>query len=227
MGRLWAQALAISLVMVAGVTTLILAVGAYRSLEETRSAYYERYRFADVFATAKRVPQFVERQILEINGVAAAETRIQEYALLDVEGMEQPATALTLSLPDHRGVAPQRHIPAGGAGCPNPAAWTRVIVNEAFAQGAQVHHGFGVQGHPERLQAQATHRRASRSSPEFIYAIGPGDLVPDDRRFCDMWMSEKALSAIFDLEGAFNSVSVKLLKNASEAEVIKQLDRYS
>ena len=62
MVRLWAQALAIALVMASGVTTLILAVGAYRSLEETRAAYYERYRFADVFASAKRAPQFVERR---------------------------------------------------------------------------------------------------------------------------------------------------------------------
>ena len=85
MVRLWAQALAIALVMASGVTTLILAVGAYHSLEETRSAYYERYRFADVFASAKRAPEFVERQILEISGVAAAETRISEFALLDIE----------------------------------------------------------------------------------------------------------------------------------------------
>ena len=46
--RLWPQGLAIALVMAAGVATFILAVGAYRSLEETRTAYYERNRFADV-----------------------------------------------------------------------------------------------------------------------------------------------------------------------------------
>ena len=61
-------------------------------------------------------------------------------------------------------------------------------------------------------------------SPEFIYALGPGDLMPDDRRFAMLWMSEKALAALFDLDGAFNAVSLKLLPGASEAEVIKQLD---
>jgi putative ABC transport system permease protein len=49
LARLWPQALAIALVMSAGVATLILAVGAYRSLDETRAAYYERNRFADIF----------------------------------------------------------------------------------------------------------------------------------------------------------------------------------
>ena len=52
--RLWAHALAISLVMAAGMATVLLAVGSYRSLEETRIAYYERQLFAHVFATVER-----------------------------------------------------------------------------------------------------------------------------------------------------------------------------
>ena len=54
--RLWAQTLAIALVMASGVATLILATGAQRSLVESRTAYYERNRFADVFATLVRAP---------------------------------------------------------------------------------------------------------------------------------------------------------------------------
>ena len=50
--RLWPQALAIALVMAAGVATLILGVGAHDSLATTRARYYEANRFADVFATA-------------------------------------------------------------------------------------------------------------------------------------------------------------------------------
>ena len=57
LGRLWAQSLAVALVMACGVATLILAIGTYRSLEETRSAYYDRYRFGDVFASAVRAPK--------------------------------------------------------------------------------------------------------------------------------------------------------------------------
>lgn len=37
--RLWAQILAVALVVGAGVATLVLAVGSHRSLEETRIAY--------------------------------------------------------------------------------------------------------------------------------------------------------------------------------------------
>jgi len=222
MFRLWAQALAIALVMASGVTTLILAVGAYRSLEETRSAYYERYRFADIFASAKRAPEFVERQILEISGVAAAETRISEFALLDIEGMEQPATGMALSLPDRQDAKLNRIYLREGR-IPETGRVDEVTINEAFAKA----HGFKLgskfhailNGYKRALTVVGI-----ALSPEFIYAVGPGDLIPDDRRYGILWMSEKALAAIFDLDGAFNSVSLKLLRGANEAEIVKQLD---
>ncbi len=38
-------------------------------------------------------------------------------------------------------------------------------------------------------------------SPEFIYSIRPGDLLPDDRRYAIVWMSESEMSAAFDMKG--------------------------
>lgn len=220
--RLWAQALAIALVMAAGGATLILAVGAYQSLEETRAAYYDRYRFADVFATLKRAPSFVEQRISEIPGVATAEARIVEFALLDIEGMVQPATGMAISQPDYHEASLNRlYIRTGRL--PQPGEADEVTVNEAFAKA----HGFTV-GSKFKAILNGYKRTLTivgiALSPEFIYAVGPGDLIPDDRRFAVMWMSETALAAIFDLEGAFNSVSLRLLRNVQEAEVIKQVD---
>ncbi len=84
---MWAQSLAIALVLACGVATLILAIGAYRSLDETRRAYYERYRFGDIFASATRAPKQLTEQIRAIPGVAAAELRIVKPVLLDIAGM--------------------------------------------------------------------------------------------------------------------------------------------
>ena len=56
--RLWAQALAIVVVVAGGVATVVGAVGSIRSLEETRDAYYERYQFADVFALVQVSARF-------------------------------------------------------------------------------------------------------------------------------------------------------------------------
>lgn len=222
LARLWPQVLAIALIMSAGVATLILAVGAYRSLDETRAAYYERNRFADIFASVKRAPKLIEARIAQIPGVLAAETRILKSALLDIEGFAQPATALALSLSDHRGA--RLNVPHVRSGrLPEPDRTGEVAVNEAFATA----HGFGI---GSRFHAILNSKRYQlvivgiALSPEFIYAIGPGDLMPDDRRFAVLWMSERALAGIFDLEGAFSSVSVKLQRGASEAAVIADLD---
>ncbi|WP_439711047.1 hypothetical protein [Bradyrhizobium diazoefficiens] len=96
--RMWAQVLAIALVVGGGVATLVLAVGSHRSLEETRIAYYERYGFGDVFAQAKRAPRALADTIADIPGVAAVDTRIAKLALLDIPGFSEPASGQFVSL---------------------------------------------------------------------------------------------------------------------------------
>src|SRR3990172_6688863 len=98
--RLWAQALAIALVIGGGVATHVMAVGSYRSLSETRAAYYERYRFADVFAIVRRAPKTLIDQIAEIPGVAAVDARIAKLALVDIPNFREPATGQLISLPE-------------------------------------------------------------------------------------------------------------------------------
>ena len=219
---MWSQALAIALVLSAGVATLILAVGASRSLDETRTAYYERYRFAHVFASATRAPRGLMDQILEIPGVAAAEARIQKFALLDIDGFALPANGLVVSLPSHGTLQVNRlYIRAGRL--PQNGEITAVVINEDFAAS----HGFRV-GSQFQAILHGRKRRLSvvgiALSPEFIYATGPGDFVPDDRRFAIMWMNEAAVEASFDLENAFNSVALLLRRDASEPDVISRLD---
>ncbi len=220
--RLAAQGLAVALVIAAGVMTLLLAVGTSRSLDETRNAYYERFRFADVFAAATRAPNALIDRLRKIPGISAVETRIMKAALLDIAGMEEPATGIALSLPDHRALRLNRLYLRSGS-LPGPGKTSEVVVNEAFAKA----HGFRV---GSRFQAILGGKKRSLDivgialCPEFIYALGPGDLVPDGERFAILWMSEKAVESIFDLEGAFNSVAVKLLRNASEPDVIDRID---
>lgn len=220
--RLWAQALAIALVIGGGVATLLLAVGSHRSLDETRIAYYERYRFSDVFATVVRAPKALADQIAEIPGVAAVETRIAKLALLDIPNYLEPATAQVLSLPEFGEPKLNRLFMRLGR-TPEPGSATEVVVNDTFATA----HGFTL---GSRFSAILNGRKrelvivGTALSPEFIYTVGPGDIMPDDRRFAIVWMSEKALAGAYNLDGAFSSVSIKLLRGTPEREVLKRLD---
>jgi len=220
--RLWAQALAISLVIAGGIATLVLAVGSHRSLDQTRDAYYERYGFADVFAVVRRAPKTLVSQIAEIPGVAAVEARIAALALLDIPNFREPASGQFISLPDVGQPALDRLYLRVGR-MPEPGASAEVVVNENFANA----HGF-VPG--ARFSALLNGRKRELVivgivlSPEFIYTTGPGDIMPDDRRFGVIWMSEKTLASAYDLDGAFSSVNLKLLRDASERDVIQRLD---
>src|SRR5262245_19752594 len=106
---------------------------------------------------------------------------------------------------------------------PEPRRDNEAVVNDTFAKA----HGFGIGA---RISAILNGRKRELTivgtalSPEFIYTIGPGDIMPDDRRFAIIWMSEKALAGAYNLDGAFSSISVKLLRDASEREVIARMD---
>jgi putative ABC transport system permease protein len=220
--RMWAQVLAIALVMASGVATFVLANGAYLSLEETRAAYYERHRFADLFATVTRAPLALTAAIKEIPGVAAVEPRISKLGLLDVPRLDAPATGMAISLPDHG--SPLLNLPYVREGrLPEAGRTDEVLVNEAFAAAHRFRLGatFKAMLNGKKRELRVV---GIALSPEFIYAIGPGDLMPDDRRFAVMWMSRSALEAIFDLEGAFNDISIKLLPGTLEEPVMARID---
>jgi putative ABC transport system permease protein len=62
-------------------------------------------------------------------------------------------------------------------------------------------------------------------SPEYIFPISPGDLIPDNKRFGIFWMGYEELASAFDMRGAFNDVALTLTPGAAEAEIRRRLDR--
>lgn len=90
----------IALVVAGGIACFICLRGTCDSLDWARAAYYDRYRFADVFATAESAPESVARRIEELPGVGVVQTRISKEVTLPIEGMDRPAYARLLSLPE-------------------------------------------------------------------------------------------------------------------------------
>lgn len=221
--RMWAQVLAIALVLACGVMILVLAIGVQRSLEDTLEAYYERNRFAEVFSGAKRAPDMLLSEIRALPGVRVAETRIVGQVVLDLPGLEEPAAGRVVSLPDVD--IPALNLPLVLTGRPPaPDAVDEVMVTRAFAEA----NGF-VPG--DRFSANLNGRKRTLTitgtalSPEYIYVLGPGAMLPDNRRFGILWMPRRALAAAFDLQGAFNDVSLALTRDGRAEEVIPALDQ--
>jgi putative ABC transport system permease protein len=220
--RLWAQALAIALVLACGVAILLMAFGMERALGDTRDAYYERNRFADVFARATRVPDHEMGRILAIDGVRAGEARVEHYAILDLPGKVETVTGLVLSLPVNGG--PVLNVPLLRSGrMPDADASDEVLLNEPFAEanGLALGDRFSANLDGNRREFRVT---GTVLSPEFIYTLGPGALMPDNETFGILWLPERVAEAAFDMQGAFNSLSVKLDPAARAEEVIDRID---
>ena len=94
------QSLAIGLVIASGVAMLIMSLSTLESLHRTRSKYYDRYRFADVFARLKRAPESLAERVREIEGVASLQTRVVHDVNLDLENLPEPAVGRLISLPE-------------------------------------------------------------------------------------------------------------------------------
>ncbi len=217
------QALAIAAVIAAGVTMFVTYLSNFDSLERTLQTYYERQRFADVFASAVRAPLRLADRIAEIPGVSVVDVRVVADVTLDVPGMTEPATGRLISIPgSERPLLNDVFLRSGN--WPDPARPDEVLASEAFAEA----HGF-VPG--DRVGAIINGRRRWLTivglalSPEFVYSIRPGEMIPDNRRFGVFWMERRALASAFDMEGGFNDVLLGLAPGASVDEVIAQLDR--
>lgn len=220
--RMRGQVLAIALVLAAASATFVLSLGVHRSLTETRDAYYAESAFADVFADMTRAPRSVVARVGAIPGVRRAEGSIRQYATLELPGSSAPARALVISLEDKERPALNRLTLRAGRH-PDPGQPGEVIADEAFVEA----NGFPL---GTRLETIIYGRRQSVKivgiglAPDYIYAIAPGDLIPDNSRFGIFWMNTKALEAATDRTGAITRIALTLERGASEAEVIRQLD---
>lgn len=216
------QALAIAMVIVGGVCIFIMSLSTLDSLFETRENYYRNHHFADVFASLKRAPLSLVKRIQEIPGVDKVETRVLAYVNLDIEGFNDPVSGHLLSLnADNVGLLNQLYLRKGRlleAGRDN-----EVLLSEEFAQVHDLQPG-------DKISATINGRRKELSivghvlSPEYIYQIAPGAMFPDYYRYGILWMARKPLASAYDMDGAFNDVTLTLSKDGNEQDVIDRLD---
>jgi putative ABC transport system permease protein len=217
------RALAICMVLASGIAAFVMALSTHASLELTRSTYYERCRFADVFTHLKRAPNSLTDRIAEIPGVAKVQTRIVVDVTLDIPHMTDPAVGRLLSIPD-RGRPPLNDLYLREGRFPEPGRKGEALVSEAFAEKHNLKPGDKVaaiiNGKKQYLRITGI-----ALSPEYIFVIKPGEILPDDKRFGLFWMCYTELAAGYDMQGAFNDVALTLMPGAQESEVILRLDR--
>lgn len=217
------QAFAIVLVIISGIATFVMFVSAMDSLKLTRSWFYRDYEFADVFVSLKRAPESVREQIKAIPGVNRVETRVVADIKLDIRDFPEPVTAKVISIPEDGNLLLNRlYIRKGRLA--DPARDDEVVISESFAQA----HGFNpgdtfgavINGRWKTLVITGI-----ALSPEFVLLMRPEAISPDFKRYGVLWMGRKALGTSYDMDGAFNDVTMTLYPDARLEDVIIRLDR--
>ncbi|MDI5920336.1 ABC transporter permease [Halomonas sp. LR5S13] len=220
--RLKGQALAIAVVIAGGVMTLILAVTTLEALTGSRDRFYASHHFAEVFADVKRAPAGLMPRLQEIEGVNRIESRVRAAVRLAVPGFADPVRGLLVSIPDGRQPTLNRLKLLAGA-LPASGRDDQVVVSDAFAEAHDLAPGDTLEA---IIDGRQTRLRLSgiALSPEHLYQAAPTDLMPDYRRYAVMWMNERALANAYDMEGAFNSLTLTLQAGARQEDVIDALD---
>lgn len=216
---------AIAVVTACGIAMFVSMRSMHGYLRDRQAAYYAQYHFADLFASVSRAPASAADRLRAIPGIEVVEPRIVSPVVLDVPGVEEPATGWLVSIPDRPRPTLNEIVLRSGR-YPAFGRADEVIVSEAFARANALRLadtlGAILRGRRETLRIVGT-----AISPEFIYEIPPGgaSLFPDNRRFGVVWMHESGLAAAFDMVGAFNDVVFTLASDAVPGEVVESVDR--
>jgi putative ABC transport system permease protein len=223
LGQLKGQVLTIALVVACGIASYVTIQGTYRSTLLARSTYYERHHFPDAFVPVERAPLSLAARALALPGVALVHPRVVKQVSLPVAGMAEPATGQVIGLPAH-GEPPLGGVMLREGRMPLPGRGDEVVLLEAFAKahglraGSRLTAVLGGIRHELRVVGVAL-------APEFVFAIAPGELIPDPRRFGVLWMDSDVVAAAFRMQGAFNELLVRLQPGASGTKAIAALDR--
>lgn len=217
------QAVAISLVIAAGVATFVMSLNMLHALRTSKDAYYERNRFAEVFASLKRAPLSLVNQVRQIDGIDQVDARIVVNVTIEIENMLEPATGRFVAIPTI-GRPRLNDVYVRKGRYPEPRRGGEVLVSEPFADAHKLVPG-------DEIWAILNGRRQKLTivgialSPEYLIQILGGTLLPDNRRYGVFWMEQDQLAAAFDLEGAFNDLTATMVRGASEPEILSELDR--
>lgn len=221
---LWAakgQVLAIALVLAGGIATYVMSASTLDSLQRTQARLYDEFRFPLLFSGLKRAPVSLLERIRAVEGIREVEGRVVAPANLELPGYPQPVTSQIVSLPDHQPLLNKLHLNAGRL--PEPGRDQEAVTSDGFVKAHGLKPGF-------RLAATINGRRRVLeivgvvSTPEFVFQLAPGSIIPDFKTYCILWMRRQPLEAAYNMKGAFNQVAAMLEPGGRVEDAIAALD---
>ncbi len=216
--------LAITSLMAVGVMAFVYMRSAYANLNRAKDDYYRQCRMADFWIDVKKAPLSELEALAELPGVSEVRPRIQFYATVDLERVEEPLNGMVLSVPDKQQPIINDLVLKRGSYFTGHRR-NEVIVNDSFAEKHGLHPG-------QWLHLLLNNRReelfivGTAISSEFVYLVGPGSLAPDPEHFGVFYLPQSYAEEVFDFDGAANQVVGLLAPEVRDRpdEVLRQAE---
>ncbi len=216
------QALAIGFVIVAGVSAFVAMTSITHTLTNTLDSYYSEYRFADGFGSVTRAPEHIADRLRMVPGMSTVQTRVAAGVNLEIAGYDEPVSGTIYSLPSEGQPVLNRLFVREGR-LVQPGREDEVVLNEVFAEAHNLRPndeiGAIINGRRRTLRIVGI-----ALSPEFLMQVQPGALFPDAERYGVMWMGRDAISAAYDMQGAFNELAFTIAPGARIDDVVDHVD---
>ena len=223
--RLRAQVITIAVVVAIGVAGFVGMFAVHDSLQQARETFYLENRLADLFGGVKRAPVSLRDRLEAIPGVAEVQLAVVNDAQVDLPEVRQPVTGRFIGLDlarVHEGRQGLNAITLRSGRWPERDGQLEALVSDRFAAARQIQPGDVVHailnGRLERIHVVGT-----AVSPEYVFASQGG--APDDTHFGIWWIDHQRMTEVFDMQGAFNQVALRLHAGVAERPALKALDR--
>ena len=217
---MWSQALTIALVVASGLGGFLTSLSAVDSLADARDRFYAQGHFADLFATVKRAPAGLAAELRALPGVADVQTTVEQVVRIQLDGSADPVLGQLIGIDrlqpprlnqvavvGGRALFDASDSGRTGASSGGSCELIDALVSQGFATMRQLAPGATVgalvNGRQRRLRIVGI-----ATSPEFIFAGLFG--MPDQRGFGVFWIDQAVLASAYDLQGAFNTLAVRL-----------------
>lgn len=130
--RIKGQAAAIVFVIAAGISLFVMSHGMMISLDETMRAYYERYRFADMYAPVKRAPDYLIEDLRALEGINDVKGRISGGGLVALPNVAAPISARAMSF-DPEASSPINGVHLSEGRMVSPTRNDEILLLKSFA----------------------------------------------------------------------------------------------
>ena len=217
--------LAITSMIVVGITTFVSLRSSYHNLNEAKRRYYAQCRMADFWIDVNKVPLGELPNIAALPGVTEVSGRIRSLATVYLPSVEKPLNVLVVSLPARPESVLNSAVLKQGQFFTNQRP-NEVVVNHAFAQARQLQPG-------DRFELLLNQRLqqvvmvGTATSSEFTYLLPPGSFLPDPENFGVVYVTQSFAQETFDFTGAANQIIGRLAQvgQARREAILKRAER--